>query len=816
MSAQEIKIPLLCQATHLKALPAQAEGSRYAVCWGAGMPEPEGGLGYLIDFTGKRTGYVIAWIQDGGYVYACDGYLDVIPEREPDLSVARWRSNPRTGRIALHTPGGEERQVTEYKQLDDGSYAFVDPVSDLGPVYSASAVNLRQMLAVAFLAFWHLPRRADAGAASGKRMGEVLTAFLDLPPADAIDAFLGEVKRGERTSGFERYAARILTDADPVTLRALTARHEVSLRRLRTTGLFWFACDVDELNEEEFDALTTMEGALNRLALIARRAHENGADDLSAASEAYCADEDWRSVRAITDQTAPYLKQAAYTDNRLLNLFGTLGERGGEWDLRTRVAILLEELALPFRLTYRFSADASQGTVTITAKVPGAQAMPRWVRAQAPGEEGSPLADCSGHAEVAASAYALRLATALATVGFSASAGVGGVRVVLCEDRAFEHPLLRMDVDREGFIMSVYDVVRKGVLSEPRLTWSVSGIKEQLLAARLTFTLNERLGLEPLALPEDELTDPDAARTCSVWEDTRSLTPELAEFLHAERVCDLDVYHLGEDPFVGRLREAIALAEGRPAEAAQQLSDLLGVMSLMDEDTGLRPLYCASGASRLAMALVDDDPAARYRYVYDSQYDAYVSLANLCTDNGDAEHGAAYAEQAIELGPTSPSAYIAAATAESKLGELEKAAEHLKCALRFDVNPASFTYTYYRLAFVLWRMADYRTSLACYQRALPNPRLREMVEEEMRDLMTAASVESRLEPEDVRGILDAAEIPIAPSDEILEVAARATVLAADAGFLNLAHSYGQVLSRVVGDDAFASTLASMRPRKPMH
>ena len=69
MSAQEIKIPLLCQATHLKALPAQAEGSRYAVCWGAGMPEPEGGLGYLIDFTGKRTGYVIAWIQDGGYRY---------------------------------------------------------------------------------------------------------------------------------------------------------------------------------------------------------------------------------------------------------------------------------------------------------------------------------------------------------------------------------------------------------------------------------------------------------------------------------------------------------------------------------------------------------------------------------------------------------------------------------------------------------------------------------------------------------------------------------------------------------------------------
>ena len=184
--------------------------------------------------------------------------------------------------------------------------------------------------------------------------------------------------------------------------------------------------------------------------------------------------------------------------------------------------------------------------MTIAAKTPGAQVMPRWV-CDAQSAKTGQLAPCADHAEVAASTYALRLAAALATAGFSAGAGVSHVEVRLFEDRAFARPLVVLDVDRQAFIMSLFDEVRKGRFSEQRLTWGVSGLRKLLEPAQLTCSLGPRLGLKPLEGAAADLPDPDPVRTQPVWEDERALTPELAELLRADRVCELDVYHLGED-----------------------------------------------------------------------------------------------------------------------------------------------------------------------------------------------------------------------------------------------------------------------------
>lgn len=819
MAAQEKKLPLVCHAMHLDPLPLQAAGARYAVCWGGGMPEPEGSLGYLISFTGKRTGYVIGWVRDGGYVYACDDYLTDVPSDAPIISAARWSDNPTAGRLSVCGQAtSEERMVSEYRCEKADAYVLVDPVSDVGS-YRGRALTLRGLLAVAYLTFYYLPVRVRATDVPGKTMGDVVAALLDLPPADAVDGLIGEVRSGTRTSGFERYAARILGDADPVAFRSFAARHEPTLRRLGSTKLFWVACDLSEVREEEFDTLMAMEGALNRLALIADRARENGSDLLSATSEAFCADEDWHALRAITDQTASLLKQLAQTENPLLKIWGAEGARGGEWDVRTRLTGILERLVLPYRLAYRVAVNAEAGTVTIAAKTPGAQTMPRWV-CDAQSAQTGQLAPCADHAEVAASAYALRLAAALATAGFSAGAGVSRVEVRLYEDRAFAHPLVVLDVDRQAFIMSLFDAVRKGRFSEQRLTWGVSGLRKLLEPAQLTCSLGPRLGLKPLEGAAANLPEPDPVRTRPVWEDERPLPPELSALLRADRVLELDVYHLGEDPFADRLRETIKHAGGNPAQAAQQLSDLLGVMDLVD-DSGLdaasdatrppRPLYCSSGLARLAMALVDEDTSARYRYVYDSRFDALISLASLCVDNDDAAHGLVYARQAIDLAPTSPRAYVTAASAESELGEYEQAAELLKDALRFDAEPASYTYTYYRLAYALWRSGDPMAGLACYQRAVANPRLRDMAQEEMDALMREQGMTEPLDDGRAADALDQAGVVIAPDDELLTLAARALVTAADAGYLNLAYAFGMVLERVVRDDAFAAALQSLKP-----
>ena len=75
----------------------------------------------------------------------------------------------------------------------------------------------------------------------------------------------------------------------------------------------------------------------------------------SATSEAFCADEDWHALRAITDQTASLLKRLAQTENPLLQIYGATGARGGEWDVRTRLTGILECLgaAVPSDVSHR-------------------------------------------------------------------------------------------------------------------------------------------------------------------------------------------------------------------------------------------------------------------------------------------------------------------------------------------------------------------------------------------------------------------------------------------------------------------------------
>lgn len=843
MAAQEIKLPLLCKAVHLAPVPGQP-GARYGVCWG-GMLEPPDSLGYLIEFTGKRTGRVIGWLREGGYVFACDHLIEQAPAERPALTLALWTNKHDQGRITVRDAAGGERSVSEFA-VNGNTYTFVDPCCDLGDTYSTVPCEFKQFLAVAYLAFVYIPRVQGASASVGRTMGEVLDEMLKLPPTDAIDALIAEVDRGARTSGFERYAARILRDLDPHAFRTLAARHHVSWLRLSATGLFWISCDASEMTDDEMALVMGFEGALNRLALIERVARRGGSDALSAASEARCADEDWRQLRSIVQQAAPLLG-ASSEDNPMIRVCGTTGARGGEWDVRTRFARTLESLLLPYRLVYRFAVHAASGEVIVACQAPAAEAMPRWQRA--PHGSTSELADCVRNGSVAASAYALRLAALLAAAGFGASAGIARVVVRVCADRALARPVLIADIDRTAYVTEIHERVCADTFAEPALTWSVSGLVPLFAPAHLTYQLDQHtLAMLPLDESGEVPFDPEPTRACALWQDDRALPADLAELLRADTVRELDVFHVGEDPFADRVKAASARSQEDPSGAAQQLADLISMMELMDavndggsaEGAGAsgaadgahaasrieavpasdadfalpQPLYCANHMARLAMALVEPDARVRYRYVLDSVYDAYTLLARLCIDNDDAAHGLAYAEQAIELGPTSPQGYIVAATAHMELGQPDQAVELLKRALRYDAQPPSYTYLYYRIAFALWHAGKQRAGLACYERALPNPRLREMTEEEMRALMAESGIRERLTPSEVEAELAQAGVPDAPVDALVELAARALVRATDAGLLNVASLYARTVSSVMRDDSFSAAVASLASWAP--
>lgn len=839
MATSDMTLPLMCKAIHLAKVPGLPLDKRYAVIWGGGIRQPSEGMGYIFELTGKRTGKPVAWIRDGGYVYATDELMVRMPASLPVIELALWRNRPGTGTVKRRIAhDGATGQAAEFRVSDMG-YQFQDPVCDLGSVYSVATCRLVEFLAVAFLAFWYVPRQSESALAHVQTMGSILESLLDFEVADAVDIVIAEVASGERTSGFERYAARILSDLDPQALRKITTHHRVGWRRLKTTGLIWFLYDPDQFDSAEIDLLIAYEGAFNRLALMAYRAHEAGSDALTQASEVYCADEDWHTLRTITQQSATLLG-GSQTSNKLIVFGDYRAQAGGEWDIRTRLTQALEHLMLPYRLVYRFACNAEQGLIKLIVSVPQASAMPHWRRGASRLPSG--LDDVRENIYPAASAYSIRLMAALAEASFGAGTGVKRVRIVLCRDIDLSVPLVDARFERISFLSGMREHINADDFSDPILVTDAERLLEFLKPNEFHGKLDHIGAFMPLSTLDDDaidvvevVSDPDRNRKVPLLEDERFLPHELAARLHAYKVSDLDIFHVGQDPFADRVREAASLSHSDPNTAAQQLSDLIDMMDLMAELNGdpviesenaepagklgqesatlikVKPLYCSNNMARLAMAFEEQDPEVRYTYVLDSVYDARVMLSRLCTEHNDAEHGLEYAREAIELGPTSSQAYIAAATAYVSMHKFNEAVKLLRQALRYEMSPATASYLYYRIAFALWQGGDARAGLACYMRALPNPRIMSAAAEEMRALMEQNHIEHEFSPEETSAELARAQVPEGPSENLVDLAHMVMVCACDAGFLNVAQMYKQSLVGLTYDDATVAALASFAP-----
>ena len=86
-------------------------------------------------------------------------------------------------------------------------------------------------------------QNAAGATASGRTTRDALAEFTATPLPDAIDGLLFRVSMADpadptSSSGFDAYAARLLSEAEAPSLRAIAVEHPVELRRLNTTGLF--------------------------------------------------------------------------------------------------------------------------------------------------------------------------------------------------------------------------------------------------------------------------------------------------------------------------------------------------------------------------------------------------------------------------------------------------------------------------------------------------------------------------------------------------------------------------------------------------
>ena len=789
MSDKLFKLPLFAKTQQLQSIPGE-DARRVFMITEAIKPQPEKSMGYLVEQVSGRQVRIHAWLAIGGAIFTCDEPIEERPERNPDAGM----SKDDTGDIFFFVRAeGRPVKAAHFTQREkDGRLTVSSCMNDLGP-YGTGAHDIDVMGAACYLTQWMLPREHGESMPT-LAVADILDTLLESSYPDALDAL---VYRGgkEGASGFERYASRSLAQAGAEFVRPIAATHDIDIRRLSSTGLFWTGCDKRELTDEQIDTIQAVEGALNRLVFAEHYLGEDSSPMVGGLTEDACERAALSSLYSFAS-VAERLMRGCDRKSDYMELAGAQASRGGEWDLRTRFAAAAEGLRVPFNFDYVFTCDAASGVFAIEATVPVAGTFP-----------------FQGEAERndARAAYSLRLAMTLAAVAFGA--GVGVVRaIVTVRERNIDGPaIVSLEFSRQLFTMQIMPALQSGAILEASLS------PRELIEAFSPRTLHMEAGELGALLPIEPIEAPLPDRSIKMAEDTRPLPADLVEPLRADRVCDLDIFDTGDDPLRDRYREIgdrvrEASAPEEEAPVASELADLIAAYDAAEmlEESAARPLYCVNMISRIIVSEHDDGPQTRFRKIPDTMFDARSMLCRIYREQGNLEDAIRLGEELVRLAPTSFTAYHSLALALREADRMEDAVRALLDGLTVAADPTDIACAYYRLGFYFWQGGDPSLGLACYAMVKPGTYFYGEAQAEMQELMQQSHLSRRPDLDEARALLRADGVPVAPVPQLGEMAAKAGIALVDAGMFDAAHSLVHFLSSLdVAPNSF-DVLASVR------
>lgn len=789
MSDKLFKLPLFAKTQQLQSIPGE-DARRVFMITEAIKPQPEKSMGYLVEQVSGRQVRIHAWLAIGGAIFTCDEPIEERPERNPDAGM----SKDDTGDIFFFVRAeGRPVKAAHFTQREkDGRLTVSSCMNDLGP-YGTGAHDIDVMGAACYLTQWMLPREHGESMPT-LTVADILDTLLESSYPDALDAL---VYRGgkEGASGFERYASRSLAQAGAEFVRPIAATHDIDIRRLSSTGLFWTGCDKRELTDEQIDTIQAVEGALNRLAFAEHYLGEESSPMVGGLTEGACERAALSSLHSFAS-VAERLMRGCDRKSDYMELAGAQASRGGEWDLRTRFAAAAEGLRAPFNFDYVFTCDAASGVFAIEATVPVAGAFPFQSEAER---------------NDARAAYSLRLAMTLAAVAFGA--GVGVVRaIVTVRERSIDGPaIVSLEFSRQMFTMQLMPALQSGAILEASLS------PGELIEAFSPRTLHMETGELGALLPIEPIEAPLPDRSIKMAEDTRPLPASLVEPLRADLVCDLDIFDTGDDPLRDRYREISdrvreASAPEEEAPVATELADLIAAYDAAEmlEESAARPLYCVNMISRIIVSEHDDGPQTRFRKIPDTMFDARSMLCRIYREQGNLEDAIRLGEELVRLAPTSFTAYHSLALALREADRMEDAVRALLDGLTVAADPTDIACAYYRLGFYFWQGGDPSLGLACYTMVKPGTYFYGEAQAEMQELMQQSHLSRRPDLDEARALLRADGVPVAPVPQLGEMAAKAGIALVDAGMFDAAHSLVHFLSSLdVAPNSF-DVLASVR------
>ncbi|MEC4185176.1 tetratricopeptide repeat protein [Adlercreutzia sp. R21] len=657
---------------------------------------------------------------------------------------------------------------------------------------------------------------ATAGDTSDRTTRDVLAEFTSAPLPDAVDGLLFRVSMADAVhpaSGFEAYAARLLSDAEAPSLRAIAVEHPVELRRLNTTDLFWAVFDDSTINAGNRATILRIESVLDRLALISKVLEDgNGAVAASTCTEAQCSQADWQVLRSIANDANDYLT-AADRDNKLNTQYGTTGARGGNWDLSTRLATACEAMVLPFRLEYRFVCDASTGTIVADVSLPGPDVFPKSRYDAATNQ----WIDIAANRPAAAAAYALRLGALIAAASFGTSVGVTRVIVNGKEGSIAGDTVLSLEFGRIPFTMGTMAAIRDGRFSAPD-TECDPGTLFDLLHLQ-SHAIN--LGADGTLQSVDPLPMNLQVVRTPVAEDDRPLPDDLRALLHADTVRDLDVMSEQDADLGARYRAIMEEKDDSLLLAVAQLEDIVAettksdeeneaVRALREKGVTVKPLYCENVFARYLTSVVESDPTVRYQRVSDIGQAARSSLARIYRDMGDLDAAEAQARVCISLAPTSAPAFNDLITCYAEGEHYDRIIDVAKDALRVAVTGNDISYVFYRLAFAYWQTGRLTEALACYLRVPEASPMGEAALRERNDLIGEMGNQVPGNEWDPTACLRTAGVPLAPLDDVMEVVGKALVLLCDQNMPLAAAPLASLVANTQRNDVLHAVAASLR------
>lgn len=805
------KLRFLDPKKRFPAMPEQPAGRSYGVVWKVFGEDPKESC-YVVEFVGKSHISLLGYVSVSGEVYKVDRPVsEVSLPDEPDMQLVLDESNPSIGEITVRDSDGTMRPQARVNGSPEGT---MREQSDRETWNSTRSLRYGEFMASMFLRYviFADSENLAANTPDADRLDEgmknvvdkiklvklsepveVLLGFDSTPLPDAIETLLYRIDHTDNPSGIERYAAALMGEVNLSRLRTIAAKTEMSLARIDRSRLFYLNFDRSLLDQDEIDTLLAIECRLNRLSGILEHIGAGLGPAASSPSLEGCALFDlWLIAKTTND--VPRLLETLSNDNPWAKPGTVACQPGGEWDVRTRFARIVEALNVVTRLDYTYRANVADGIMLVRFGRSIVDAMPQ--REYDAQDDVWRELDEDVRA-IWAAEHDARVALTLAAACFAAGA---------CITRCYVQ-IAAPDGEQGERIIATYSFGRAAYLA------NCVPVAKDLESMDMDDMPCKRM------LEAYESDAPDAIEPAEVHarprDDHRSLPPALRDLLLADTADELEVMEEDDDPYVARvieLREQAKVDRAGAFEGFSRLVEELEAKCAVAELLATGPVqtqFCDNQLVRMVLPVMEEDRSVRILRAPDALYFAQHEICSFYAEQEDFERALPEVRRLYDLARSSMQSHFALINVLARLERFDEIIEVARHGLRIASDRPSIGYLFYRLAFAYWNCDQLELALACYRLVPRGEESGSSALEEMQGLMNEMGVNEPPTFEEAVETIRKAGLELPPVPAVTNQLADAAVQLVDNGFFFLARGCIFQMWRTMGNDELGSLNRSL-------